>query len=359
MAALDALLVALKEQKGSDLHLVAGAVPKMRARGSITPIAGWPVLTDAALLQMLQELPPPHQWQQYTREFDLDFAYGLAGVGRFRANYFRQQKGAAAVFRIIPEKIIPLDELKVPPAVEAFAHLHQGLVLVTGPTGSGKSTTLAGVIDKVNATYAKHIVTIEDPIEFVHVSKRCVITQREVKRDSKSFASALRSAIRQDADVILVGEMRDYETISLALTAAEMGALVFGTLHTNSAAKTIDRLIDVFPADEQAQARHTLSESLQGIVSQLLLKTADGKGRCAVNEILVRTSGLPNLIREGNTPMMVSMMQSGQAQGMQLMDDALMKLVNEGRIKAEDAVMKALNKPRFEKLIKSGAAPAH
>ena len=236
--------------------------------------------------------------------------------------------------------------------IESFAHLNQGLVLVTGPTGSGKSTTLAGIIDKINMTYAKHIVTIEDPIEFVHPSKKCIISQREVRRDTGSFGNALRAAIRQDADVILVGEMRDYETISLALTAAEMGALVFGTLHTNSAAKTVDRLIDTFPADEQQQARLTLSESLAGIVSQLLLKTGDGQGRCAVNEILVRTSGLPNLIREGNTPMMVSMMQSGQAQGMQLMDYALMKLVNEKRIKPEDAYMKALEKPRFEKLLK-------
>ncbi len=352
MAELDRLLSVLKEQKGSDLHLVAGAVPKMRARGGIVAIEGYPVLSHDTLMHMLEELPPKHQWQQYLNEYDLDFAYALPGVARFRANYFGQENGAAAVFRIIPEKIIPLEDLKVPAVIESFAHLNQGLVLVTGPTGSGKSTTLAGIIDKINMTYAKHIVTIEDPIEFVHPSKKCIISQREVRRDTGSFGNALRAAIRQDADVILVGEMRDYETISLALTAAEMGALVFGTLHTNSAAKTVDRLIDTFPADEQQQARLTLSESLAGIVSQLLLKTADGQGRCAVNEILVRTSGLPNLIREGNTPMMVSMMQSGQAQGMQLMDDALMKLVNEKRIKPEDAYMKALEKPRFEKLLK-------
>jgi twitching motility protein PilT len=355
MAELDRLLTALKDQKGSDLHLVAGAVPKMRAKGGIVTVDGWPVLSQQTLLDMLEELPPPHQWEQYKKDSDLDFAYALPGVARFRANYFEQEHGAAAVFRIIPEKIIPLEDLKVPAVIESFAHLNQGLVLVTGPTGSGKSTTLAGIIDKINTTYVKHIVTIEDPIEFVHPSKKCVVTQREVRRDTNSFGAALRSAIRQDADVILVGEMRDYETISLALTAAEMGALVFGTLHTNSAAKTIDRLIDTFPAEEQQQARLTLSESLSGIVSQLLLKTADGTGRCAVNEVLVRTSGLPNLIREGNTPMMVSMMQAGAAQGMQLMDDALMKLVVEGRVKPEDAYMKALEKPRFEKLLKQAA----
>jgi len=359
MAELDRLLTALKDQKGSDLHLVAGAVPKMRAKGGIVSVDGWPVLSQQTLLDLLEELPPPHQWEQYKKDSDLDFAYALPGVARFRANYFEQEHGAAAVFRIIPEKIIPLEDLKVPAVIESFAHLHQGLVLVTGPTGSGKSTTLAGIIDKINLTYAKHIVTIEDPIEFVHPSKQCVVTQREVRRDTNSFGAALRSAIRQDADVILVGEMRDYETISLALTAAEMGALVFGTLHTNSAAKTIDRLIDTFPAEEQQQARLTLSESLAGIVSQLLLKTADGTGRCAVNEVLVRTSGLPNLIREGNTPMMVSLMQAGSAQGMQLMDDALMKLVVEGRVKPEDAYMKALEKARFEKLLKQPPAGGH
>jgi twitching motility protein PilT len=328
----------------------------MRAKGGIIAVEGWPVLDQETLLDMLEELPPPHQWQEYKNASDLDFAYALPGVARFRANYFEQENGAAAVFRIIPEKIIPLEDLKVPAVIESFAHLNQGLVLVTGPTGSGKSTTLAGIIDKINTTYAKHIVTIEDPIEFVHPSKKCIISQREVRRDTNSFGAALRSAIRQDADVILVGEMRDYETISLALTAAEMGALVFGTLHTNSAAKTIDRLIDTFPAEEQQQARLTLSESLAGIVSQLLLKTADGTGRCAANEVLVRTSGLPNLIREGNTPMMVSLMQAGSAQGMQLMDDALMKFVQEGRIKPEDAYMKALEKARFEKLLKQPPA---
>jgi twitching motility protein PilT len=227
-----------------------------------------------------------------------------------------------------------------------------GIVLVTGPTGSGKSTTLAAIIDKINSTYAKHIVTIEDPVEFVHKNKKSVFSQREVGADTESFGAALRAAIRQDADVILVGEMRDLETISLAVTAAEMGALVFGTLHTNGAANTIDRLIDAFPADEQAQIRTTLSESVAGIVSQLLLRTADGQGRCAVNEILLKTPGLPNIIREGNTPMITTIIQSGKSVGMQLMDDALMGLVDAGRITAREAYMKAHSKARFEAMVK-------
>ncbi len=283
---------------------------------------------------------------------DLDFAYGLEGFARFRANYLRQEIGAGAVFRIIPETIVPLADLNLPKAIDTLAHLQQGLVLVTGPTGSGKSTTLAAIIDRINITYHKHIVTIEDPVEFVHQNKLSVFSQREVGADTESFGAALRSAIRQDADVVLVGEMRDLETIGLAITAAEMGALVFGTLHTNGAANTIDRLIDAFPADEQSQIRTTLAESVAGIVSQLLLRTADGKGRCAVNEILLKTPGLPNIIREGNTPMITSIIQGGRHQGMQLMDDALMALVDQKRITPREAYMKATNKAKFEALVK-------
>ncbi len=269
----------------------------------------------------------------------------------FPRQLLRQENGAGAVFRIIPEKIVPLEKLNLPKAIETLAHLQQGLVLVTGPTGSGKSTTLAAIIDRINTTYSKHIVTIEDPVEFVHKNKKSVFSQREVGDDTQSFGAALRAAIRQDADVILVGEMRDLETISLAITAAEMGALVFGTLHTNGAAKTIDRLIDAFPADEQEQIRTTLSESVAGIVSQLLLRTADGHGRCAVNEILLKTPGLPNVIREGNTPMIQTIIQSGKTVGMQTMDDALMALVEQKRITGHEAYMKAMNKQRFENLV--------
>ncbi|HKJ23195.1 MAG TPA: PilT/PilU family type 4a pilus ATPase, partial [Myxococcota bacterium] len=272
------------------------------------------------------------------------------GVARFRANYFTQENGAGAVFRIIPEDIIPADELGVPDAIVKLADLESGLVLVTGPTGSGKSTTLAAIIHRINTTHRKHIVTIEDPVEFVHQNRECVISHREVGDHTDGFGGALRAVIRQDADIILVGEMRDYETISLAITAAEMGSLVFGTLHTNSAAKTIDRIVDAFPADEQSQVRLSLGESLAAVVSQLLLPTADGKGRCAAHEILLRTSGLGNIIREGNTPMISSIIQGGKNVGMQSMDDCLMDFVEKGKITARAALAKAHDKARFEGL---------
>jgi twitching motility protein PilT len=351
MPRLHELFHYLKEHEGSDLHLAAGLEPRIRVHGVLEPVAGWPLLDHDGLLELLCEIASAEQWQEYTASGDLDFAYGIEGVARFRANFLRQEKGAGAVFRIIPETIVPLEQLGLPPAIESLAHLQQGLVLVTGPTGSGKSTTLAAIIDRINNTYQKHVVTIEDPVEFVHRNKRSVFSQREVGSDTESFGAALRAAIRQDADVILVGEMRDLETISLAVTAAEMGALVFGTLHTNGAANTIDRLIDAFPADEQAQIRTTLAESIAGIVSQLLLRTADGHGRCAVNEILLKTPGLANVIREGNTPMIQTIIQSGRAQGMQMMDDALMALVDAGKITPREAYMKAMNKAKFEEMV--------
>jgi twitching motility protein PilT len=346
---MEAMLRQLRDERGSDLHLAAGQLPRMRRKGSLDPIDGEPTLSDAGLRTLLREITTDEQWTSYEEQNDLDFAYGIPGIARFRANYFCQENGAGAVFRIIPEEIQTLEELGLPPAIRGFAHLDRGLVLVTGPTGSGKSTSLAAVINEINDCYAKHILTIEDPIEFVHPNKKCVFSQREVGIHSSGFGPALRAALREDADVILVGEMRDYETISLALTAAEMGALVFGTLHTNGAAKTIDRVIDAFPADEQPQARLSLSESLAGVVSQQLLKTADGKGRCATNEILIRTSGLANVIREGNTPMLLNIIQSGKSMGMQTMDDALMALVQSSKIVAEDAYRKAIDKARFEK----------
>ena len=353
MARIDELFRYLKDRKGSDLHLAAGLEPRIRLHGDLVIVPGWPVFDDAALCALLKEIAPARQWEHFLSRLDLDFAYGLEGVARFRCNYFRQENGAGAVFRIIPERIVPLDELKLPASIGAFAELEQGLVLVTGPTGSGKSTTLAAIIDRINTSYVKHIVTIEDPVEFLHVRKKSIVSQREVGADTRGFGRALRAAIREDANVILVGEMRDFETIALAITAAEMGMLVFGTLHTNSAAKTIDRVIDAFPSDQQGQARAMLAESLAGVVSQLLLRTADGKGRVAANEILIRTSALPNLIREGNTQMMNSMMQSGKREGMQTMDDALFALVIAGKVAVEDATMKATNKRRFEDLAAS------
>lgn len=349
MAELDRLLKHLKDNKGSDLHLSAGRAPRVRVNGELAEVAGWPQLSDAALRELLRPIASARQWEEFERAHDLDFAYGLEGVARFRANYFVQQNGAGAVFRIIPEKIVSAEDLKLPPAVQKLAELRQGLVVVTGPTGSGKSTTLAAIIDKINARNARHIVTIEDPVEFVHQNKQSVLSHREVGEHTRGFAPALRAAVRQDADVVLVGEMRDRETIALAITAAEMGMLVFGTLHTNSAAKTIDRIIDAFPASEQPQVRLSLSESLAAVVAQLLLPTADGKGRVAVHEILLRTQGLPNLIREGNIQLLASVIQGGKNEGMQAMDDALFALASAGTVNGRDAYLKATDKARFER----------
>jgi twitching motility protein PilT len=358
MARLDELLVRVKELRGSDLHLASGVAPRLRVRGELAEAEGWGVQDDASLRGLLREIASPEQWQEFEARRDLDFAHAVAGVGRFRANYFVQQNGSAAVFRLIPETILSVEELGLPAAIAGLAELDKGLVLVTGPTGSGKSTTLAALIDRINRSHARHIVTIEDPVEFVHQNKRSVLSHREVGTHSRGFGPALRSAVRQDADVVLVGEMRDRETIALAITAAEMGLLVFGTLHTSSAAKTIDRVIDAFPADEQNQVRVSLSESLAGVVSQLLLPTADGKGRFAAQEILLRTSGLPNVIREGNTSMLNSIIQSGKAAGMQAMDDVLFESVKSGRLLPADAYAKATNKARFEPLLGAAAQSA-
>ena len=350
MAKIDELLNYLKQNDCSDLHLAAGLEPRVRLRGALEVIDIWSVIADQQLRQILQEITTVEQWNTFVAEGDLDYAYALPGVGRFRANYFLQRNGIGAVFRIIPEDILTVEQLKLPQSVANLADLDQGLALITGPTGSGKSTTLAAIIDHINRTYAKHIVTIEDPVEFVHRNNKSTISHREVGRHTNGFGPALRAAMREDADVILVGEMRDLETISLAITAAEMGALVFGTLHTNNATKTVDRIIDAFPAAQQSQIRTSLSESLAAVVSQLLLPTADGKGRCAAHEILLRTPALPNVIREGNTPMLTSIIQGGRKLGMQMMDDALMSLVREGRITAQAAARKALDKEAFGRL---------
>jgi len=351
VAQIDRLLTHLKEHDGSDLHLAAGLQPRFRQKGKIRVIEGEPVLDDASLRAMLEEIASHRAWDEFALSNDLDFAYGLEGVARFRANYFVQNQGVGAVFRIIPEEIVPAEDLGLPDAVSSLADLRDGLVLVTGPTGSGKSTTLAAIIDRLNKTYSRHVVTIEDPVEFVHQNRGSIFSHREVGLHTQGFAPALRSAIRQDADVILVGEMRERETISLAITAAEMGMLVFGTLHTNNAAKTIDRIVDAFPADEQNMIRLSLSESLAAVVSQLLLPTADGKGRIAANEILLRASGLGNVIREGNMQMLASIIQSGKNIGMQAMDDVLFAYAKEGRVTGRDAYMKATEKARFEPLL--------
>lgn len=351
MAQLDRLLTYLKENDGSDLHLVAGLEPRFRQKGRIQTIPGEAPIDDATLRSMMQEIASPRAWDEYATTNDLDFAYGLEGVARFRVNYFVQSEGAAAVFRIIPEEIVSAEDLGLPDGVAKLADLEDGLVLVTGPTGSGKSTTLAAIVDRLNKTYSRHVITIEDPVEFVHQNRNSLFSHREVGLHTRGFGPALRSAIRQDADVILVGELRERETIALAITAAEMGMLVFGTLHTNNAAKTIDRIIDAFPADEQNMIRLSLSESLSAVVSQLLLPRADGSGRIATYEILLRAQGLPNVIREGNMQMLASIIQSGRSMGMQGMDDTLFAFTKAGKITARDAYMKAVDKGRFEPLL--------
>jgi twitching motility protein PilT len=348
VAELDRLLRHLKEKGGSDLHLAAGMEPRVRVRGELEPVPGWSALDDRQLRALLEPVASERHWREWLDTHDVDFAYGLEGVARFRANYFEQEHGAGAVFRMIPEQVVPLDALALPAAIAKLAELRAGLVLVTGPTGSGKSTTLAAVIDKINRESPRHVVTIEDPVEFVHANVRSVLSHREVGLHTRSFADALRGAVRQDADVVLVGEMRDRDTIAMALAAAEMGLLVFGTLHTSGAAKSIDRIVDAFPAPEQGQIRLSLSESLAAVVSQLLLPSRDGKGRVAANEILLRTPGLANMIREGNTPMIQSLIQSGKKDGMQAMDDALFALLQAGRIDPREAYRKATDKARFE-----------
>ncbi|MDX2226654.1 MAG: type IV pilus twitching motility protein PilT [Verrucomicrobiae bacterium] len=354
MAEIDRIFKIMLEHKASDLHLHEGQPPKARVHGDIEPIAD-EVLTHESITGMLQEIAGD-RWQKFADCGDLDFAYQMDENSRFRANYFKQVHGSGAVFRIIPTKILTLEQLNVPPIIREFGKLRSGLVLVTGPTGSGKSTTLAALIDFINTNMSKHIVTIEEPIEFVHKNKKSVITQREVHVDTPSFKSGLKAAMREDADVILVGEMRDLETISLALTAAETGMLVFGTLHTNNAQKTIDRIIDVFPPSQQPQVRTMLASSLKGVVAQLLMKRADGKGRLAVNEILVCNTATASIIREGKTVKLRDVIAGGTGEGMQLMDDAIMKYLKENAVSPMEAYMKAIEKPRFAPLLPADAA---
>ncbi|MCI5144057.1 MAG: type IV pilus twitching motility protein PilT, partial [Candidatus Electrothrix sp. AR3] len=306
-----------------------------------------PVLTPESNRKIPFEILDEDQQAAIDKNRDFDKAYALEGVGRFRCNLFYQRRGIGAVFRIIPAKILTVDQLGLPDVVRSFADYVRGMVLVTGPTGSGKSTTMAAIIDLINDKHAKHIITIEDPLEFVHPNKKCIFSQREIGSHAKSFAKALSVANREDPDIILVGEMRDLETISLALTCAELGILVFGTLHTNSAAKTIDRIINAFPADEQAQSRTMLADSLKGVVAQQLLKTKDGKGRCAALEILIGSNALASIIRDGKINQIESMIQTGTAQGMQTMDQHLQQLIDADKITIAAAREKAINKTLF------------
>ena len=359
MAYLDQLLSVVVKHGASDLHLSEGESPKMRMHGDIIPIRADPVSRDE-VTQMLSEVSGAHNWELFQERGDLDFAYEMDKDSRFRTNYFKQSNGCGAVFRLIPTKIASLEELGIPSIIKEFAHLRGGLVLVTGPTGSGKTTTQAALIDYINQDFSKHVVTIEEPIEFVHDNKLSTITQREVPNDSVTFAAGLKAALREDTDIVLIGEMRDLETISLALTAAETGLLVIGTLHTNNARKTVDRMVDVFTAERQAQARAMLANSLRGVVAQLLLKRADRPGRIAVNEILIANPAVAAIIREGATQKLQDVITSGKAQGMQFMDDAIWALLENGIVSPREAFMKAIDKNRFKPLLSSeDAALAH
>jgi len=339
------------EQKASDLHLSAGNNPMLRINGELQRVEHPPLESDA-LKAMLYEIAPEYKIKIFEETGDVDFGYEIPNISRFRANFFNQKNGIGAVFRQIPSRVLSFEDFEkfdapLPAVLKKFAMLHKGLVIVTGPTGSGKSTTLAAMLDYVNRNRRDHIITMEDPIEFVHESKNCLVNQREVGMHTKSFAAGLKGALREDPDVVLIGEMRDLETIEMAILAANTGHLVFGTLHTPSAAKTVDRIIDVFPADQQNKIRTTLSESLKGIVAQNLFKRIDKKGRVAALEILVFTTAIANLVREGKTHQIPGMIQVGKKLGNQPLDDAIMEHVRMKRISPEEAYEKSIDKRKF------------
>ncbi|HEY4012560.1 MAG TPA: type IV pilus twitching motility protein PilT [Polyangiaceae bacterium] len=351
MPRIDKMFDNLLAQGGSDLHLGIGYPPLIRLRGDLVSMR--PESLDPAEMEsLLFEIVNPDQKKTIAETYDLDFAYAYGDKARFRANYFYKTTGLAAVFRTIPTRVLTLEDLGCPPAVKKLSDRRSGLVLVTGPTGSGKSTTLAAMIDHINKTRACHVLTIEDPVEFVHQPQRAQITHREIGAHASSYAHAIRSAGREDPDVILIGELRTNETMKLALQLASFGILVFATVHTNSASATIDRIVNAFPADEQPQVRGMLSEGLAGIVAQQLVRTADGKRRVAVHEILMGSPALASMIRENKTFQIPSLMQGGQAQGMQTMDMALERLVKAKEITGETALEKALDKESFAKLVK-------
>ena len=336
MATIDELFKLMVEQGASDLHVTSGAAPYLRLHGNMVPL-NYRELSNQDVQGLIFEILSEKQKKAFVEKWELDLAYTLSGVGRFRCNIFMQRKGLGAVFRIIPEKIKTAQELGVPTAVMDMIDCDRGLILVTGPTGSGKSTTLAALIHQINMTREAHIITVEDPIEFVHANVRSLVNQREVGSHTKSFANALKAALREDPDILLVGELRDLETISLALTAAETGHIVFGTLHTNSAAKTVDRIIDVFPAGQQQQIRTMLSESLRGVIAQTLFARADGQGRVAAYEIMRNSKAIANLIREGKVHQIASAMQTGSSHGMILFEKYIEDLVKKGKVSASDA----------------------
>jgi len=347
MAQIDSLLEEIVRRRGSDLHFIAGDPPRIRLHGELSPLRSDPLTAEYAK-SALTEIMPRKAMERFDSKDGADFAYMLEGKGRFRVNVMRHLNGMGGVFRAIPSQALTLDELNMPAAVRQLAQANSGLILVTGKTGSGKSTSLAAMIDDVNKRIKGHILTIEDPIEFVHPRHNCLISQREIGVHAPSFAAALHSALREDPDVVLVGELRDLETMSIAVTAAEMGILVMGTLHTNGAAPTVDRLVNAFPSDKQSHVRTMLSTSLKGVVSQQLLKKKDGTGRVAALEILINTPASANLIRQGKLDQLESTMQSGAQFGMRTMDSAIQQLLDAGAVSGAEAYKKGINKARFE-----------
>jgi twitching motility protein PilT len=355
MPKIDRLFEAMLTNSASDMHLAQGQKPKYRIHGHIAPTDD-PPLDEPTLMGLLEEICEPTRWQDFLRCGDLDFAYALGNRARFRANFYRHSHGAGAVFRIIPSKILTLEDLGMPEILKDLARERNGLVLVTGATGSGKSTTLAAMIDYINTNFCRNILTIEEPIEFVHKPKKSIIVQREIGSEVHSFADALHVAIHQDLDVILVGEMRDLETINLALSAAEMGVLVFGTLHTSGAPKSIYRIVDVFPVEQQPQIRTMLADSLRGIISQVLMRKKDGKGRVAAIEVMLRTTAIAAAIREGQVNRIISQMIASKKMGMELLDNSIQTLLDAGTISGEAAYMAAFDKERFNQFAPIRAA---
>jgi twitching motility protein PilT len=353
MAVIDSYLNQVLEKKGSDLHFLAGGPARVRQYGELKPL-GSDVLSADMVKAALYEIMPKISLERFEAKDGCDFAYNIPGVARFRVNVMRQLNGMGGIFRTIPSKARTAQELKLPESVMNLCKMNNGLILVTGKTGSGKSTTLAAMVDDINTREKGHILTIEDPIEFVHTRKQCLISQREIGVHSASFSAALMSALREDPDVILVGELRDLETMSIAVSAAEMGILVMGTLHTNGAAATVDRLVNAFPADKQPHVRTMLSTSLRGVVSQQLIPTADGNGRVAALEILINTPAVANLLRQGKIDQLENAMQSGGASGMRLMDMAISTLLDQRIITGKEAFKKAINKSRFEQFRNAG-----
>lgn len=351
MSRIDAFFKLMAEQKASDLHLSTNNPPMLRINGELVRV-DFPALKNDELKAMVYEIAPEGKIKVFEETSDVDFGYEVPGVARYRANFFQQKYGISAVFRSIPSNVMTVEELALPPVLKKFPMLKKGLILVTGPTGSGKSTTLAAMIDYANLKRQDHIITVEDPIEFVHRSQNCLVQHREVGVHTRSFASALRGALREDPDILLVGELRDLETIELALTAAATGHLVFGTLHTSSAAKAVDRIIDVFPTNQQNQIRATLAESLKGVIAQNLFKRIDKPGRVAALEILVVDMAISNLVREGKTHQIAGMIQVGKKKGNQPLDDAIMDHLRNMRITPEEAYDKAIDKKKFRPFLK-------